>query len=70
MLCANLGDYLVDIINVVSVNEPATVKHWFEENDEETQDSLYWRQAYDIRSHELSVCTHCRLPLFSTEKAN
>lgn len=46
----------VDIINVVSVTEPAIVKHWFEENDEETQDSLYWRQAYDIRSQELSVC--------------
>ncbi|KAA8631637.1 hypothetical protein SMACR_08051 [Sordaria macrospora] len=45
----------MDIINVVSVTEPAIVKHWFEENDEETQDSLYWRQAYDIRSQELST---------------
>lgn len=45
----------MDIINVVSVTEPAIVKHWFEENDEETQDSLYWRQAYDVRSQELST---------------
>ncbi|KAK3947620.1 hypothetical protein QBC32DRAFT_80592 [Pseudoneurospora amorphoporcata] len=44
----------MDIINVVSVTEPAIVKHWFEENDE-TQDSLYWRQAYDVRSQELST---------------
>lgn len=54
-MCA-LTRLAVDIINVVSVTEPAIVKHWFEENDEETQDSLYWRQAYDVRSQELSVC--------------
>jgi hypothetical protein len=45
----------VDIINVVSVTSLATVNHWVEENDEETQSALYWRQAFDFRTLELSV---------------
>lgn len=46
----------VDIINVVSVTSQAQVKQWFEENDEEIQHALYWRQAFDVRTYELSVC--------------
>jgi len=45
----------VDIINVVSVTSQATVKQWYEENDEEIQNALYWRQAFDVRTYELSV---------------
>lgn len=50
----------VDIINVVSVTAMAHVNHWVEENDEEIQNALYWRQAIDSRNLELSVS--CRLP--------
>ena len=46
---------VVDIINVLSVTTDAKVNHWIESNDDDTQDALYWRQAYDIRSSELSV---------------
>jgi hypothetical protein len=45
----------VDIINVVSVTSQAQVKQWYEENDEEIQNALYWRQAFDVRTYELSV---------------
>jgi len=45
----------VDIINVVSVTSQAQVKQWYEENDDEIQQALYWRQAFDIRTYELSV---------------
>lgn len=38
----------------------AHVNHWVEENDEEIQNALYWRQAIDSRNLELSVS--CRLP--------
>ena len=46
---------LVDVINVVSVTMPATVNQWIETDDEEIQDALYWRQAYDTRNGQLSV---------------
>jgi hypothetical protein len=46
----------VDIINVVSVTGPVTVNQWIESDDEEITDELYWRQAYDCRTSELSVC--------------
>ncbi len=46
----------MDIINVVSVTSPATVRQWYEENDDEVQQALYWRQAFDVRTYELSVC--------------
>lgn len=48
--------FLVDIINVVSVTGPVTVNQWIESDDEEIQDALYWRQAYDCRNMQLSVC--------------
>ncbi|KAK1832797.1 hypothetical protein QBC39DRAFT_329503 [Podospora conica] len=55
----------MDIINVVSVTSQATVKQWFEENDDEIQTTLYWRQAFDVRAYELSsvelVCS-CNTP--------
>jgi hypothetical protein len=46
----------VDIINVVSVAAPATVNQWDEQNEDEVQQALYWRQAIDVRTMELSVC--------------
>lgn len=45
----------MDIINVVSVTSGAVVNQWYEENDEEIQNALYWRQAFDVRTYELSV---------------
>ncbi|EGU77768.1 hypothetical protein FOPG_19158 [Fusarium oxysporum f. sp. conglutinans race 2 54008] len=55
----------MDIINVVSVTGPVTVKQWIESDDEEIQDALYWRQAYDCRNSQLSsvelICK-CQTP--------
>ncbi|KAF3009231.1 hypothetical protein E8E14_008930 [Neopestalotiopsis sp. 37M] len=44
----------MDIINVVSVTAPATVQQWDEGNEDEVQPALYWRQALDVRTMELS----------------
>ncbi|KAF4782434.1 BAH domain-containing protein [Colletotrichum scovillei] len=55
----------MDIINVVSVTLPATVKQWIEENDDEIQEALYWRQAFDCRTQQLSSVERtckCRQP--------
>jgi hypothetical protein len=49
----------VDIINVVSVVMGVNVKQWIESNDDDIQESLYWRQAFNTRTSELSVCTCC-----------
>lgn len=54
--CSGTDKAAVDIINVVSVTSQAQVKQWYEENDEEIQNALYWRQAFDVRTYELSVC--------------
>ncbi|RFU76968.1 ebs-bah-phd domain-containing [Trichoderma arundinaceum] len=55
----------MDIINVVSVVMGVNVKHWIESNDDDIQESLYWRQAFNCRTSELSsvelVCK-CRTP--------
>lgn len=48
-------DLLVDIINVVSVTQQATVNQVTDENDDQVQSALYWRQALDVRTFELSV---------------
>lgn len=56
----------MDIINVVSVTAQATVNHWLEENDAEIQENLYWRQALDVRTMELSVCYNAILRHFRT----
>ncbi|ORY66187.1 uncharacterized protein BCR38DRAFT_338987 [Pseudomassariella vexata] len=44
----------MDIINVVSVTAAATVNQWDEQNEDEIQSALYWRQAIDVRTMELS----------------
>lgn len=49
-------DAKVDIINVVSVVQPAKVNQWIESDDEEIQDAMYWRQAFDCQTSQLSVC--------------
>lgn len=35
---------------------PASVNHWIETDDDEVQETLYWRQAFDCRNSQLSVC--------------
>lgn len=45
----------MDIINVVSVTQQATVNQVTDENDDQIQQALYWRQALDVRTFELSV---------------
>ncbi|KXJ85596.1 hypothetical protein Micbo1qcDRAFT_198759 [Microdochium bolleyi] len=51
----------MDVINVASVTASATVHHWDETNEEEVQPALYWRQAFDLRTMDLSsVEEHCR----------
>ena len=61
-----LGSYLtkptVDVINVVSVTASATVNQWDEQNEEEIQSALYWRQAIDVRTMELSVSSQRQAP--------
>ena len=61
------NDLSVDVINVVSVTQKAKVEQWIEENEEEVQQALYWRQALDIRNMELSVRKICpanyRIPM-------
>ncbi|KAG7421694.1 hypothetical protein DER46DRAFT_48417 [Fusarium sp. MPI-SDFR-AT-0072] len=55
----------MDIINVVSVTGPVTVNQWIESDDEEIQDALYWRQAYDCRNMQLSsveLMCKCQTP--------
>lgn len=47
--------FLVDIINVISVTSPATVEQWDELNEDDVQRALYWRQALDVCTMELSV---------------
>lgn len=57
----------MDIINVVSVVMGVNVKQWIESNDDDIQESLYWRQAFNCRTSELSVCngySSRRRPLF------
>ncbi|KAI1402371.1 hypothetical protein F4819DRAFT_282436 [Hypoxylon fuscum] len=45
----------MDVINVVSVTAAATVNQWDETNEDDVQPALYWRQAFDVRSMELSA---------------
>ncbi|PWI64528.1 hypothetical protein PCL_09577 [Purpureocillium lilacinum] len=55
----------MDIINVVSVAMPATVNQWLESEDDREQRALYWRQAFNCLTSELSpvdlICK-CRSP--------
>ena len=45
----------MDIVNAVTILSKAVVKQWDEENDRDIQHALYWRQAYDVRTRELTV---------------
>ncbi|KID81927.1 ebs-bah-phd domain-containing protein [Metarhizium guizhouense ARSEF 977] len=46
----------MDIINVVSIVEKATVHHHCEEqNGHKAQNMLFWRQAYDYLTSEISL---------------
>ncbi|KAL8299169.1 hypothetical protein RB601_003635 [Gaeumannomyces tritici] len=47
----------MDMISVVSVTSQAHVNQMIEDNDDDIQSSLYWRQAFDVRTAELSVRT-------------
>lgn len=47
----------MDIINVVSVTQQAIVNQVTDENDDQIQQAMYWRQALDVRNMELSVST-------------
>ena len=53
----------MDIVDVLSVSGPAEVKCLGEEEDKETPEGLFWRQAFDWRSSRLMsldrICT-CR----------
>jgi len=46
---------VVDVINVVSVTQQATVQQMIEDNEDDVLEGLYWRQALDVRTNELSV---------------
>ncbi|KAL3952889.1 hypothetical protein ACCO45_012832 [Purpureocillium lilacinum] len=55
----------MDIIEAVSVVMRAQVRQWVESDDEAVQDSLYWRQAFDCRTSELStvdLTCYCKMP--------
>ncbi|RDA93146.1 hypothetical protein CP533_4095, partial [Ophiocordyceps camponoti-saundersi (nom. inval.)] len=55
----------MDVINVVSVATHAPVNQWVESDDEEVQDALYWRQAFDCRTSQLSsvdLTCKCKSP--------
>lgn len=55
----------MDVINVVSVAMKATVHHWIESDDEEVQDALYWRQAFNCRTAQVSsveLTCKCQTP--------
>ncbi|KAJ6439223.1 ebs-bah-phd domain-containing protein [Purpureocillium lavendulum] len=49
------SNHIVDIINVISVAMPATVNQWLESADDREQRALYWRQAFNCLTPELSV---------------
>ncbi len=49
--------HIVDVINVLSIVGHAKVKQWIEADDDEILDALYWRQAFDYYTSQLSVCT-------------
>ncbi|KAF4978058.1 hypothetical protein FZEAL_5523 [Fusarium zealandicum] len=55
----------MDVINVVSVTQPALVNQWIEADDEEILDALYWRQAFESRKSQLSsvdLMCKCQTP--------
>ncbi|KAG5984944.1 hypothetical protein E4U55_002526 [Claviceps digitariae] len=55
----------MDVINVVSVAMKATVHQWIESDDDEVQDALYWRQAFNCRTSQVSsveLTCKCKTP--------
>ncbi|TQV95851.1 Bromo adjacent region [Cordyceps javanica] len=55
----------MDIINVVSVVQHARVNQWIESDEEEIQDALYWRQALECQTSQLSsidLLGCCQMP--------
>lgn len=52
---ADDGNLLVDVINAVSVTMAAEVNHWIETDEDDTQSALYWRQAFNCNTSQLSV---------------
>jgi hypothetical protein len=44
----------MDVINVMSITQPATVRRWVDTGDEEVGDMFYYRQALNCRSVVLS----------------
>ncbi|KAG6008876.1 hypothetical protein E4U21_003687 [Claviceps maximensis] len=55
----------MDVINVVSVAMKATVHQWIESDDDEVQDALYWRQAFNFRTSQVSsveLTCKCKTP--------
>lgn len=53
----------LDVCDVTSFAGHAPVEQWLEEDDNDVQTGLYWRQIYDIRSGNLSVRIHARTEL-------
>lgn len=53
----------MDVVDVLTITSKAAVEQW-DEGSEEIKRELYWRQAYDVRTGELSV--HTRPPLRTT----
>ena len=51
----NEASHPVDVINAVSVTMAAEVNHWIETDEDDTQPALYWRQAYNCNTSQLSV---------------
>lgn len=45
----------LDVCDVTSFAGHAQVEQWLEEDDNDVQTGLYWRQIYDVRTGNLSV---------------
>lgn len=45
----------MEILNICSFAGLASVTAWQEDDDDEAQTGLYWRQTFDFRAGELSV---------------
>lgn len=55
----------MDIINVVSVVQHAKVNQWIESDEEEIQDAMYWRQAFECQTLQVSpidLLCRCQMP--------
>lgn len=46
---------VVDVINVLSVTGPAQANQMIENDNDDTQAALYWRQGLNVLTNELSV---------------